>query len=119
AANRANLRHRLRHPLQTLVEGTLVDLRSRRLGCPAAQLFGGFWRRAVVTDYWAGRLTPDHARRCAQRALELGFHGMKLKTALEDPDPERLEAIRSVAGDRFKITLDPNGRYYRLDDALP
>ncbi len=119
AANRANLRHRLRHPLQSIVEATLVDLRARRLGCPAAQLFGGFWRRAVNTDYWAGRLTPEHAARCARRALELGFHGMKLKTTLEDPDPERLEAIKSVAGEKFKITLDPNGRYYRLDDALP
>ncbi len=119
AANRANLRHRLRHPLQSLVEGTLVDLRAKRLGCPAAQLFGGFWRNAVLTDYWAGRVTPEHAARCAQRALELGFHGIKLKTALEDPDPERLEAIKAVAGEGFKITLDPNGRYYRLDDALP
>ena len=59
----------------------------------------------------------DHVH--VKRALDLGFHGMKLKTTLEDPDPERLEAIRSVAGEKFKITLDPNGRYYRLDDALP
>ncbi len=117
--NRGNLRHRLRHPLQGIVEEAILDMRARRLGLPVTQLLGGRWRDRVACDYWAGRVTPEHAARCTERALSLGFRGIKLKTTLEDPNVERFEAIKSVGGNGFKITLDPNGRFYRLDDALP
>jgi len=113
-----NLRHRLRHPLQAAVETALVDLQTRRAGAPFSAYFGGAWRDRVLTDYWMGRTTPAQAARCARRARGLGFRGIKLKTTLEDPNVERLEAIRLAAGDDFHVTVDPNGRFYRLDDAL-
>jgi len=114
-----NLRHRLRHPLQVAVETALGDLQARRLGLPLSALYGGTWRDRVACDYWMGRTTPAHAARCAERALELGFRGLKLKTTLEDPNVERLESIKRVAGVDFHVTVDPNGRFYRLDDSLP
>lgn len=117
APQTANLRHRLRHPLQALWECALTDLLARRAGVPVSHFFGGQWRKAVPTDYWAGRISPDQAAACARRARELGFKGMKLKTTLEDPNVERLEAIRDAAGVDFHVTVDPNGRFYRLDDA--
>lgn len=113
-----NLQHRTRHPLQTLIEMALDDLIARRAGVPLCQLWGGAWRDRVRVDYWMGRVTPQHAQRCVKRAKELGFHGVKLKTTLEDPNVERLEAIRDAAGENFKCTVDPNGRFYRLDDAI-
>lgn len=113
-----NLRHRLRHPLQVAVETAIVDLQTRCLGVPFSSHFGGAWRDRVLSDYWMGRTTPEHAARCARRGLELGFRGLKLKTTLEDPNVERLEAIKDSAGDAFSVTVDPNGRFYRLDDAL-
>lgn len=112
-----NLQHRLRHPLQTVAETALCDLIAKRAGVPLSHLFGGPWRDRIEVDYWMGRTTAEHAQRCVRRGQELGFRGIKLKTTLEDPNVERLEAIREVAPD-WKVTVDPNGRFYRLDDAL-
>lgn len=114
-----NLRHRLRHPLQPVLEAALSDLIARRAGLPLCQLWGGPWRDSVAVDYWMGRVTPEHAGTCVKRALELGFTGVKLKTTLEDPNVERMEAIKAAGGEDFHVTVDPNGRFYRLEDALP
>lgn len=114
-----NIQFRLRHALAPLFEMALVDLLTRRAGMPFSHMFGGAWRDRVRVDYWMGRTTPADAARCARRALELGFVGIKLKTTLEDPNVQRLEAIRDAAGENFKVTVDPNGRFYRLSDALP
>lgn len=116
--NPARLRHRLRHPLQCAVETALLDLVSRRAGTPLSHLFGGAWRDRVPVDYWMGRETPERSRDCVRRALQLGFRGIKFKTTLEDPNVERLEAIKQEAGPDFGVTVDPNGRFYRPDDAL-
>lgn len=110
--------HRLRHPLQCAVETALLDLTARRAGTPLSQLFGGAWRDRIAADYWMGRESPERARACVRRALQLGFRGIKLKTSLEDPNVERLEAIKDAAGTDFGVTVDPNGRFYRLNDAL-
>jgi L-rhamnonate dehydratase len=117
AARIENLRHRLRHPMQVAAETALLDLAGKRAGLPLGAFFGGAWRDRVAVDYWMGRGTPDLAARCAQRAVELGFSGLKMKTTLEDPTVEKLEAIRGAAGVEFGVTVDPNGRFYRLDDA--
>jgi len=114
-----NLQHRTRHPLQTLVEMAISDLIARRAGIPLCQLFGGAWRDRVPVDYWMGRMSPSQAQKCVARAKSLGFRGLKLKTTLDDPNVERLEAIRDAGGSEWKVTVDPNGRFYRLDDALP
>lgn len=118
APNPANLQHRLRHPLQSLFEISLSDLMTRRAGLPLCHLWGGAWRDRILVDYWMPRTTPEHAQRCVQRGKALGFAGAKLKTSLEDPNVERLEAMRDLAPD-WKVTVDANGRFYRLDDALP
>lgn len=112
------LKHRLRHPLNTLFEMAYCDLVARRANVPLSTLFGGRWRDRVSVDYWMGRTTPEDAAKCAKRGYELGFRGIKLKTTLEDPNVERLEAIKDAVGENFHVTVDPNGRFYRLDDAL-
>ena len=117
AADPANLQHRLRHPLQALVEMALGDLTAGRAGLPLCALWGGAWRDRVSVDYWMPRTTPDHAAKCVERGMALGFSGVKLKTSLEDPNVERLEAIRHAAAD-WQVTVDANGRFYWLDDAI-
>lgn len=111
------LRHRLRHPLQSLVEMALLDLTGRKLDCPVSHFFGGRWRDRVKSDYWVGRSTPELAARAARRGYDLGFRGIKMKTTLEDPNVERLEAIREECGTDFGITVDPNQRFYSLHEA--
>lgn len=117
AADAANLQHRLRHPLQALVEMALGDLTARRAGLPLCALWGGAWRDRVPVDYWMPRTTPDHAVKCVKRGKALGFCGVKLKTSLEDPNVERLEAIQQASAD-WQVTVDANGRFYRMDDAI-
>jgi len=114
-----SLAHRIRHPLQTTVETAWLDLLARRAGVPLHFLFGGAWRDRVPVDYWMGRVTPEHARQCVARARSLGFTGVKLKTTLQDDNIGRLEAIHAECGPDWHVTVDPNGRFYRLDDALP
>lgn len=118
AADPANFQHRLRHPLQAPVEMALLDLIARRAEIPLHTFFGGAWRARVPVDYWMGRTTPEHAARCVKRGLSLGFAGIKLKTTLEDENVARLEAICEAGGADWKVTVDPNDRFYRLDDAL-
>ena len=113
-----NLQHRIRHPLQTVVETAWLDLVARRAGVPLSALFGGAWRDRVAVDYWMNRVSPEMARRCVARGKALGFTGVKLKTTLHDENVERLEAIRNEVGPDWHVTVDPNGRFYRLDDAL-
>lgn len=119
APNLGNLGRRNRHPLQTVVEMALLDLIARRAAVPLSTFFGGCWRDRVAVDYWMGRTTPEHAARCVRRGRALGFTGIKLKTTLEDDNVTRLEAIREAGGEDWEVTVDPNGRFYRLDDALP
>lgn len=114
----AGMVHRLRHPLQAPVEMALLDLFARRADLPLHMLFGGAWRDRVSVDYWMGRTTPEHAVRCVNRGRALGFTGVKLKTTLEDPNVERLEAIRDACGEEWSVTVDPNGRFYNLEDSL-
>src|ERR1051325_8559935 len=84
APNLANLQHRVRHPMQTIIEMALSDLTAKRAGIPLHQLWGGGWRDRVRTDYWMGRVTSERAKQCVKRGQQLGFLGIKLKTTLED-----------------------------------
>ncbi len=115
----SSLRYRVRNPWQSLIETALCDLLAKRARVSLAQLWGGPWRDTIKVDYWMGRTTPDDAKECVEHARKLGFRGIKLKTTLEDPNVERLEAIREAGGEEWKVTVDPNGRFYRLEEALP
>lgn len=104
--------------MQCAVETALLDLTARRADVPLSHLFGGAWRDRVAVDYWMGRESPARAVQCVRRAVALGFRGIKCKTTLEDENVQRLEAIRAEAGPDFRVTVDPNGRFYRLADAI-
>src|SRR5205823_354933 len=56
--------------------------------------------------------------RKAREAAAQGFRGLKMKCALEDPMVERVQAIAEAAGPDFRITIDPNERFYRPAEAL-
>jgi len=48
----------------------------------------------------------------------MGFKGIKIKCRLEEPMFERLKAIRDAAGVDFKVTVDPNERFYTAEQAI-
>ena len=86
------------------------DLLAKHLGVPVWHLLGGKLIDGVPIDYWMGRADPDETARRTRKALELGFHGVKMKCTLGDPIAERVRAVRDVAPE-FTIVLDPNERF--------
>ncbi len=87
-----------------------LDLLGKHLGVPVCHLLGGKLIDRVPIDYWMGRATPHDTARRTQKALDLGFHGVKMKCKLGDPIVERVRAVREVAP-HFSVVLDPNERF--------
>lgn len=105
-------------PAYDAFEMALFDLVGRALGVPAHWLLGGAVRDRVLADYWIGQQMPDDAARNACLGAERGFHGIKIKCAIDDPWEERIQAILDATGPDFKVTIDPNERFYRPVEAI-
>jgi len=96
----------------------LFDLLGKEANLPMHALMGGAYRSDVWVSAWMGRMTPEDSARAAARARDAGYDHLKLKCSLEDDVVERLVAIRDACGTDFKVTVDPNRRFYRPGDAL-
>jgi len=94
-----------------------LDLLGRRWDVPVCHLLGGRRIDRVPIDYWMGRASPEDTSRRTERAVALGFHGVKMKCMLGDPIAERVLAVRAAAPE-FTIVFDPNERFNDLDGAL-
>jgi muconate cycloisomerase len=108
----------LRNPAYDAFEMAILDLAGKALGVPVHRLLGGAYRERVPVDFWIGRRTPADAARKAREARALGYTGLKMKAAAEDPMVERVRAIAEAAGDDFLLVIDPNERFYRPAEAL-
>ncbi|MSR81787.1 MAG: hypothetical protein EXS58_02525 [Candidatus Latescibacteria bacterium] len=93
-------------------EMALFDVVGKQLGVTAARLLGAQVRDKVLVDYWSGRRTPEDLARKAKEGKDKGFHGIKIKCALGDPNVERLQAVADAVGYDFKVTVDPNCRFH-------
>jgi muconate cycloisomerase len=106
-------------PAYDTCEMAVLDLIGKARGLPVHALLGGAVRSRVRADYWIGHQTPEAGKRSVERAMSLGFKGVKIKCKLDEPMVERLEAMRQVGGTAFKVTVDPNERFYTAEQALP
>jgi len=93
-------------------EMAIFDIVGKQRGVTVASLLGTQVRDKVAVDYWSARRTPEDLARKAKEGKEKGFHGIKIKCALEDPNVERLQAVADAVGMDFKVTVDPNCRFY-------
>ena len=105
-------------PAYPAFEMAVLDLVGRARQRPVHALLGGAVRSRVRADYWIGHQTPEDGRRSVERALRLGFHGVKIKCKLEEPMEERLRAMRDMGGVDFKVTVDPNERFHTAEQAI-
>ncbi len=105
-------------PAYAAFEMAVLDLVGRARQLPVHALLGGAVRSRVRADYWIGHQTPEDGRRSVERALRLGFHGVKIKCKLEEPMEERLRAMRDAGGVDFKVTVDPNERFHTAEQAI-
>ena len=96
----------------------LLDLIGKTIDWPLCRIFGGKLQDKVLVDYWISRMSTTDTARAAQRAAELGFHGIKMKCKWEDANMEdRVRASLEVAP-HLRIVLDFNERLYNLNNAL-
>lgn len=100
------------------LEMALFDVVGKQLGVTAARLLGAQVRDRVAVDFWTARRTPEDLARKAKEGKERGFHGIKIKCALEDPNVERLQAVADAVGADFKVTVDPNCRFHQPCHAI-
>jgi muconate cycloisomerase len=105
-------------PAYNAFEMAAFDLVGRVRKLPLHTLLGGAVRDRVRADYWMGHQTPEDGKRSVERALKQGFKGIKIKCRFEEPMVERLQAIRDVAGPDFKVTVDPNERFYTAEQTI-
>ncbi|MFH1568210.1 MAG: enolase C-terminal domain-like protein [Gemmatimonadota bacterium] len=101
-----------RGPAYDAFEMAVFDLVGKARGVPVHALLGGAVRDRVRADYWMGHQTPEDGKRSVERALSLGFKGVKIKCRIEEPMVERLRAMREAGGPEFKVTVDPNERFH-------
>jgi muconate cycloisomerase len=100
------------------IHTALLDLLGKKANLPLCSLFGGAYRDRIAVDTWMGRMTPDDSARICAQAQRDGFTGAKMKCALEDDNVGRAAAIRDACGPDFKLTFDPNARFYRYGQAI-
>jgi muconate cycloisomerase len=109
---------RLELPVKTdtgAFECAFYDILGKAVGWPVWRLLGGLAQRRVPVHYWAGKgLSPGELRALAEKAVALGFSGVKMKRF--NPLPQALEIFASVSP-RLKITVDLMGHY--AGDFLP
>lgn len=94
-----------------------LDLLGKHLGVPVHHLLGGKQIDRVPVDYWMGRADPVETGRRTKIALDLGFHGVKMKCKFGDPIAERVSAVREVAP-HFSIVFDPNERFETVEKTI-
>ena len=105
-------------PAYPAFEMAVFDLVGKARGIPAHSLLGGAVRQRVRADYWIGHQTPEDGRRSVERALKLGFKGVKIKCKIDEPMVERLRAMLEAAGPEFKVTVDPNERFHTAEQSI-
>jgi muconate cycloisomerase len=100
------------------LEMAILDLLGRAYNQPAHWFLGGAVRDRVHADYWISIQTPEEAAANAKLAVARGFKGMKLKCTGDEVLVERCRAIWEAAGPDFELTIDPNTRFWRLNESL-
>jgi muconate cycloisomerase len=103
---------RLELPVPTDVgafETAFYDILGKAVGWPVWRLLGGLAQRRIPVHYWCGKgLTPEELKALAEKAVALGFAGIKMKRF--HPLPRALEIFASVSP-ALKITVDLMGHY--------
>ncbi len=105
-------------PVAYALEMALYDWAGKRLGCRMVDLLGGAYVEELPVDYWCGRQSPANLASIAERAVSLGFKGIKMKSRMGDPVIEQVRALRSVGGSDFSITIDPMYQWLSPHDGL-
>jgi muconate cycloisomerase len=94
---------------KSAVEMALWDITGKALGVPVYQLLGGKVREAIPTKMMIGAFELPRVQSLAEQFLSWGVRCLKVKVGLDlAGDLARVQAVRTVAGPDFPITVDAN-----------
>ncbi len=94
------------------------DAIAKAIGWRMCDLFGGAHREWIATDWWMGRSDQQHAAKQMQEGMKRGYDSMKIKATAEDDIVGILKGIKSAGGEQTRVVVDPNQRFYRLNEAV-
>ncbi len=97
-------------PGMAAVDVALLDLRARREGVPAWNLFADRALAEIEVNATIGAEDRASAAAAAVDARDAGFSCVKVKAGTGD-DPGRVAAVRAAAGPDMRIRLDANGAW--------
>lgn len=105
-----------------VIDYALHDILGKSLGVPVYRLLGGLTNPRIPLGIVITFGSPDEVSEKAVKAVQAGFHSIKLKVshATLDDDLANLKAIRENVGYDMKIGIDANGGwdYYQALTAL-
>jgi len=97
------------------IDIALWDLKAKAAGVPLWKLLGGQVReqvRAYNTDIGWLSIADDKLVEGAQRAVDEGFTGVKIKVgSTVERDLRRLQAVRAAIGPDVTLAVDGNGKW--------
>ncbi|MFA9478475.1 mandelate racemase/muconate lactonizing enzyme family protein [Phycisphaerales bacterium AB-hyl4] len=97
-------------------ECAITDAYAKLHDLRVADLLGGPVRDRVKVGAWTGHRTVDEMGPMAQRFAKQGFDNWKLKCGLDDDVVGWCERV-AEASPGMTVTLDPNERWERADEA--
>jgi muconate cycloisomerase len=95
---------------KTGIEMAVLDIAGKALGCPVSTLLGGLVRDRITLSYSVTNQVLDKDLEESRWLLDQGFKVLKIKTGVlpEREEIERIEALRTLVGDRFDLRIDFN-----------
>lgn len=99
------------------LEMAILDLVGRSLGTSVSVLLGGRTSKTeVALKFSIGAYSPAEAVKVAEAFAVKGFRAFKVKVGLDlSADLERVRAVRSALGEKYRISVDANGAWSESD----
>ena len=96
---------------KSVVDYALHDLMGKALGVPLFKLLGGRSNDKIRLAYVMSSGTPEEVAKQAQKLVEAGYKGLKLKVGanIVEEDVEMVAEVRRAVGNKIKIMTDTNG----------
>ena len=97
----------------------LFDVAGKTAGVPIYRLLGRKVRDWCPISYWDHDMSPENYAAEAQRAVELGYTSMKIKTRPWWDVRETIQLMSEVTPDHFRIDCDWNATLNNAANAIP
>jgi L-alanine-DL-glutamate epimerase-like enolase superfamily enzyme len=107
---------------KAVIDFVLHDIMGKKLGVPAYKLLGGLSNEKIMLGFVIGASKPQELIKEGQKALEAGFHSLKIKVGAltAEQDIANIKALREALGPDVRIMIDANAgwHYYQALEIL-